>query len=190
MSRLFSSGIVLQPACTRWWPTAGWLKKCGPPPRLSNPRFCSTNGQDAPKLSSRIKWFWMPAGFGFALISFIQLRHVMDRERRRYAPLEEEYSEKGISPLVVNLFQILPTRALSRFWGAVHDIELPLSLRGPVVRFWTWAFGCCLDEAEESDPSKYRNLGAFFTRKLRQGVRTVDEGCELVNSLQFVCWKT
>ena len=125
----------------------------------------------------------MPAGAGFALISFIQLRHVVDRERRRYAPQdcqEEELSKKSIPQWAVNLFQVVPTRALSRFWGAVHDIELPVSLRSSVVRLWTWAFGCCLDDAEESDPSKYQNLGAFFTRKLKQGVRRIDESSELV----------
>ena len=176
MVKLFFPQVVFKPVRVR--PVG--LSKCGPLHQLNNPRFCSTTGQHPAKLLSRIKWFWMPAGIGFALISFIQLRHVVDRERRRHAPLEEKFSQKSIPQWIVNMFQVVPTRALSRFWGAVHDIELPVSLRGSVVRLWTWGFGCSLDEAEESDPSKYQNLGAFFTRKLMQGVRTIDESSELV----------
>ena len=186
MSKLFFSGLVFQPIWIRK-AAVSCFKKCGPLSRWSSPRFVSTNGQNTSKPSSRIKWFWMPAGVGFALISFIQLRHIVERERRRHTPQEKDPSEKGMPLWQVNLFKVVPTRTLSRFWGAVHDIELPVSLRGPVVRFWTWSFGCCLEEAEEDDPSKYRNLGAFFTRKLKQGVRTIDETCELVN-VQFICY--
>ena len=182
MARLFFPQLVFKPVRTRVTRPVR-LSKCGLLPQLGNPRFCSTNGQHNAKPLSRIKWFWMPAGVGFALISVIQLRHVFDRERRRHAPQEEEFSKKHIPHWVVNLFQVVPTRALSRFWGAVHDVELPVSLRGSVVRLWTWAFGCCLEEAEESDPSKYQNLGAFFTRKLKEGLRTIDESSDLVNML-------
>ena len=94
--------------------------------------------------------------------------------------MESEASEKAILPWQVNLFKVIPTRALSRFWGSVHEVELPVLLRGPMVRLWMWAFGCCLDEAEEPDPCKYENLGAFFTRKLKKDVRDVDKSCELV----------
>ncbi|XP_028400696.1 phosphatidylserine decarboxylase proenzyme, mitochondrial-like [Dendronephthya gigantea] len=149
--------------------------------RSTQVRFSSGNGQNVVKQSSRIKWFWMPAGFGFALISVIQLRHIQQRERRRHAPLEGVATQSGIPPWQVNLFKVLPTRALSRFWGSVHDIELPTVLRGPVVRLWTWAFNCCLEEAEETDPSKYKNLGEFFTRKLKQGSRDIDKNSELVS---------
>ena len=186
MSRLFFSGLVFQPIWSRK-ATVCCFKKCGHVPRLSNPRFCSTNGQSTSKPSSRIKWFWMPAGVGFALISFIQLRHIQERERRKYTPLEKEHLEKGMPPWQVNLFKVVPTRTLSRLWGAVHEIELPASLRGPVVRLWTWAFGCCLDEAEEDDPCKYPNLSAFFTRKLKQGVRDIEKISDLVN-LRFICY--
>ena len=94
--------------------------------------------------------------------------------------MESEASEKAISPWQVNLFKVIPTRALSRFWGLVHEVELPVLLRGPMVCLWTWAFGCCLDEAEEPDPCKYQNLSAFFTRKLKKDVRDIDKSCELV----------
>lgn len=148
--------------------------KCGPLFRLCKYHLYSTHNPNTPK--SHIKWFWMPAGVGFALISCIQLRHVWKRERQQGEP-----HKNNILPWQVNLFKVIPTRALSRFWGLIHNIELPVLLRAPVVLLWTWAFGCCLDEAEESDPRNYHNLGEFFTRKLKQGARDVDQSCELVS---------
>ena len=181
---MFFPGVSLQPIWTRNI-AVSCFKKYGVVSRLSKPRLFSTSGQNTVQSSSRIKWFWMPAGVGFALISFIQLRHIRERERRSYAPVETEASEKAISPWQVNLFKVVPTRTLSRFWGAVHEVELPVSLRGPMVCLWTWAFGCCLDEAEESDPCKYQNLSAFFTRKLKKDVRDIDKSSELVISLNL-----
>ena len=182
---MFFPGVSLQPIWTRNI-AVSCFKKYGVLPRLSKPRLFSTNGQNTVQSSSRIKWFWMPAGVGFALISFIQLRHIRERERRRYSSVETDASEKAIPPWQVNLFKVVPTRAFSRFWGAVHEVELPVSLRGPMVRLWTWAFCCCLDEAEESDPCKYQNLSAFFTRKLKKDVRDIDKSSELVISLIYL----
>lgn len=132
------------------------------------------------KTSSRIKWFWMPTGIGFALIAFIQLRHVRERENRKDADPDNDVIEKAIPLRLVTLFKVVPTRVLSRLWGKVNDIDLPVSLRGPAIRFWTWAFDCCLEEAEEEDMSKYPNLGAFFTRKLKADARVIDQENELV----------
>ena len=187
MSKLFCSGFVFQtpPILARKLATCS-IRRYRPFPRtLNRPKCFSTNGQNAAKQQSRIRWFWMPAGVGFGLISFIQLRHIRDRERWKYAPPGQEPLERGIPQWQVNLFKVVPTRALSRVWGAVHNIQLPVSLRGPVVRSWTWMFDCCLDEAEQEDVSTYQNLGEFFTRKLKEGVRAIDESCELVNLFIF-----
>ena len=55
-------------------------------------------------------------------------------------------------------------------------------LRGPVYRTYIWAFGCDLDEAAIRDLTHYRNLGEFFRRRLRPGVRPVDSNHSLVRS--------
>lgn len=142
--------------------------------------YSTANGHNTKNSSSRIKWFWMPAGVGFALISLLQLRHIREREKRKNAHLDNEAIEKCIPSWQVTLFKVVPTRVLSRIWGKVNEIELPAFVRGNVIRLWSWAFDCCLEEADEEDVYKYPNLGAFFTRKLKPGVRVIDQENDLV----------
>jgi phosphatidylserine decarboxylase len=66
----------------------------------------------------------------------------------------------------------LPLRMLSRLWGDVHHIKLGESMRIPMFKFWTWAFGCNLDEMRDPLES-YENLNAFFTRHLKPGARPI-----------------
>ncbi|KAF0689980.1 Aste57867_18624 [Aphanomyces stellatus] len=69
---------------------------------------------------------------------------------------------------------VLPYRFISRLWGAANDINLPHCLREPVYHAWTLAFGCQLDEMKH--PLRdYKNLGEFFSRQLKDGVRPVDD---------------
>lgn len=143
--------------------------------------FSTKHGPITRSYSSRIKWFWMPAGVGFALISFLQLRHILEREKRKHDRSHGKVPpDKAIRPWQVTLFKLVPTRVLSRYWGKINEVELPVFLRAPAIHLWTWAFECCLEEAEEGDVSKYPNLGAFFTRKLKPGTRAIDEESELV----------
>ena len=82
----------------------------------------------------------------------------------------------------MKLYKALPLRGASRLWGYVNSLELPVWLRGPVYRTYIWAFGCDLDEAAIRDLTHYRNLGEFFRRRLRPGVRPVDSNHSLVRS--------
>ncbi|ETV95469.1 phosphatidylserine decarboxylase [Aphanomyces invadans] len=68
---------------------------------------------------------------------------------------------------------VLPYRFISRVWGAVNDINLPSCLREPVYRAWTHAFDCQLDEMQHP-LREYKNLGEFFSRQLKDGIRPVD----------------
>lgn len=42
--------------------------------------------------------------------------------------------------------QSLPLRLGSRLWGNVHNLELPMWMREPMYKGWTWMFDCKLDE--------------------------------------------
>ena len=63
---------------------------------------------------------------------------------------------------------------MSRLWGYVNSLELPIWFRPYGLGFYAYAFGCNLDEIEPSDLRKYPSLGAFFYRKLKDGVRPID----------------
>jgi phosphatidylserine decarboxylase len=78
------------------------------------------------------------------------------------------------------VMKTLPLRFLSRIWGYVHSIDLPLWMREPVYMAWTVAFGCELSEAEH--PLIYhKNLASFFTRSLKPGARPIDTTASMVS---------
>jgi len=72
----------------------------------------------------------------------------------------------------VYLLRSLPTRILSRTWGAIHDIELPVSMRAPLYNLWTVVFDCKQDEMLYP-LEHYKNLGEFFARPLKDGMRPI-----------------
>lgn len=74
----------------------------------------------------------------------------------------------------VHVMGALPLRNLSRVWGYLNSFELPIWIRPYGIRLYASAFGCNLDEIEPSDLASYASLGDFFYRKLKPGVRPVD----------------
>lgn len=66
----------------------------------------------------------------------------------------------------------IPKRLLSRCTGVLMRLPIPGFLAGPIVRMFASFFGISLAEAER-DPSTYRSLDDFFTRKLKLGLRHV-----------------
>lgn len=67
----------------------------------------------------------------------------------------------------------LPLRNLSRLWGYINSLELPVWLRPYGFRLYARVFGCNLEEIEIEDLTQYKSLGDFFYRKLKDGVRPV-----------------
>ena len=94
----------------------------------------------------------------------------------------------------VHVIGALPLRNMSRVWGYVNSLELPIWARPTGFKFYSWIFGVNLDEAEK-DLKEYKSLGDFFYRKLKDGVRpvadvvlvstTIDSCCILLNSSLF-----
>lgn len=81
----------------------------------------------------------------------------------------------------VNLYRILPFRSLSRLWGRVNSLEVPLFLRAPMYSLYVRLFNCNLSEALVEDLKQYRNLQDFFMRELKPDVRPVDAHHMLVS---------
>lgn len=61
---------------------------------------------------------------------------------------------------------------LSRLTGRIADLRLPRLLLGPAIRAYARGFGVDLSEAE-LPPEGYSSFNAFFTRRLRAGVRPI-----------------
>jgi phosphatidylserine decarboxylase len=73
----------------------------------------------------------------------------------------------------LRLYASLPLRSMSRLWGYINNVTLPVVLREPVFKLYSFMFGCNLDEMMQPDLTTYENLGQFFYRKLRPDVRRI-----------------
>lgn len=123
------------------------------------------------------KWYPLPLAVGALLLVAIQYRKNVKRAR---AQLEADLNENGYEviklkgPWQVHVIGALPLRNMSRLWGYVNSLELPVWFRPYGLGFYSYVFGCNLDEIEPSDLRQYPSLGAFFYRKLKDGARPVD----------------
>ncbi|CAI5737823.1 unnamed protein product [Hyaloperonospora brassicae] len=126
----------------------------------------------------------IPATLGFAFIGFLQwqqLTHPTDEERKAHpaaALLRLPGSQTSFEATMATERQLqslkfFPYRAASRLWGAVHNKDLPMWLRAPVYKAWTAVFNCKLDEMRYP-LQDYANLGEFFSRPLKDGIRPFD----------------
>ena len=64
---------------------------------------------------------------------------------------------------------------LSRMTGRLSDLRLPKLVLAPAIRLYARAFGADLSEAA-LPPEAYPSFNAFFTRRLREGVRPIAGG--------------
>lgn len=71
------------------------------------------------------------------------------------------------------IFPWVPKRLLSRATGVFMRLPWPRPVRGGVVAVFAGVFGINVEEAE-LPPAQYRSLDAFFTRKLKSGLRPIE----------------
>ncbi|CAD5113225.1 unnamed protein product [Dimorphilus gyrociliatus] len=143
-----------------------------------SPNFQSAMRQlsQSPKEERLIfKWF-KPMSFGIlGCICYLQFFHVVEREQKKY---DMDLQFEGIS---VKLYKFLPLSTLSRVWGFLNNLTLPVFLREPILKLYINTFSCNLSEAAIRDLTYYKNLAEFFRRKLRPEVRPIDKTADLVS---------
>ena len=74
----------------------------------------------------------------------------------------------------------MPLKAMSRAWGKFNDLDIPISLRKPLLGLYVWMFGVNLHEAKDEDLKNYRNLSEFFRRQLKPDARVLDVSSAMV----------
>nr|AKM76651.1 mitochondrial phosphatidylserine decarboxylase [Monsonia marlothii] len=90
----------------------------------------------------------------------------------------EEARERGIElefqpDAKAAFLRLLPLRSISRLWGSLTSVELPVWLRPHVYRAWSRAFHSNLEEAA-LPLEEYASLQEFFVRTLKEGSRPID----------------
>jgi len=73
----------------------------------------------------------------------------------------------------LSALRLLPKNAVSRAFGVVAEIPLPPGVRNAVNHGFARFAGVDVDECE-IPPGAYGSLNAFFTRRLREGARSID----------------
>ncbi|KAF8220808.1 phosphatidylserine decarboxylase 1 [Tricholoma matsutake] len=121
------------------------------------------------------KWYPLPLAVGALLLVVIQYRKKSQRARKM-VDVDEDGMEiiKLKGPWQVHVIGALPLRNMSRVWGYINSLELPVWFRPYGLAMYAYAFKCNLDEIDPPDLRSYPSLGSFFYRKLKPGVRPVD----------------
>ncbi|CAI0516240.1 unnamed protein product [Linum tenue] len=90
----------------------------------------------------------------------------------------EDAREKGVEiefqpDAKASFLRMLPLRSISRIWGSLTSVELPIWMRPHVYKAWARAFHSNLEEM--SLPlEEYSSLREFFVRTLKEGSRPID----------------
>lgn len=81
----------------------------------------------------------------------------------------------------ISLYKRLPLKSLSRAWGGINSIDLPVVCRKPCFYLYGWLFSCNFDEIDIADLNEFKNLSEFFRRTLKPDARVIDTECCLAN---------
>ncbi|KAI0043639.1 phosphatidylserine decarboxylase 1 [Auriscalpium vulgare] len=128
------------------------------------------------------KWYPLPWFLGALLLVVLQYRRTAARDAKEVHVDEDGHEVIRLKgPWQVHILGALPLRNMSRLWGWLNSLELPVWFRPIGFRVYAWAFGCDLTEIEPADLRAYPSLGAFFYRKLKPGARPVDAAAALVS---------
>jgi phosphatidylserine decarboxylase len=77
--------------------------------------------------------------------------------------------------MLYSILYVLPKNLLSYVFGVLAAIPWPFFLREPFIYFFAKFYKIDLYEADRDIP-QYKSLNDFFTRKLKQGIRPIEDG--------------
>ncbi|TDL22314.1 phosphatidylserine decarboxylase [Rickenella mellea] len=139
--------------------------------------------KDAEKLAhawrtTPTKWYPLPLIVGALLLVAINFRKQQRRHSKDEPHVQLDDNGREVirlkGPWSVHVLGALPLRNMSRLWGYLNSLELPVWFRPTGFRIYAFIFGCNLEEAEFDDLTRYKSLGDFFYRRLKDGVRPID----------------
>ncbi|XP_017882578.1 phosphatidylserine decarboxylase proenzyme, mitochondrial [Ceratina calcarata] len=121
------------------------------------------------------KWT-VPIGVGVSLLATLQWKYM-----REYSYITEDNDVyEPINSFMVKCYYFLPFRVISRIWGWLASLELPISLRPTLYGFYAKTFDANLEEVA-LDLSDFPSLGDFFVRPLKYDARPIDQSTSIVS---------
>ena len=82
----------------------------------------------------------------------------------------------------MNALKKLPTRVLSRWWGYLSHLKVPVWLRKPLFGLYVKLYDCNMDESMIEDLKQFPTFSEFFKRKLRPDARSVSQHGDIVST--------
>ncbi|KAG7816707.1 hypothetical protein KL928_004171 [Ogataea angusta] len=135
------------------------------------------------RFSSRLKrvkfrsWFTLTS---VSLIFFgVVARNLIEDDDTRESKESKEKRSHNIGSWPLYMYSRLPLNSLSRLWGQLNSISLPVWLRGPSFKLYSVIFGVNLDEMADPDLTHYKNLAEFFCRPIKSERRPIDTSATL-----------
>ncbi|XP_026999977.1 phosphatidylserine decarboxylase proenzyme, mitochondrial isoform X2 [Tachysurus fulvidraco] len=133
------------------------------------------HSKGSPGLQARVRAIPLLIATGGGYFGYNRYERYKDRELEK---LGITVPPRVASEIQVTIYKTIPTRLLSRAWGRLNQVDLPIWLRKPIYSLYIWTFGVNMKEAAVEDLQHYRNLGEFFRRKLKPQARPVcDSHC-------------
>lgn len=74
---------------------------------------------------------------------------------------------------------------MSRLWGAITNIDLPVFIRPKIYTLYANSFGVNLEECEIQDLTSYKSLSEFFIRPLNEKCRPINPDSRCIVSGGF-----
>ncbi|XP_073131042.1 phosphatidylserine decarboxylase proenzyme 1, mitochondrial [Henckelia pumila] len=113
-----------------------------------------------------------------ATVATIVMLGALHARRLYHDKMIEEAREKGVElefhpDAKARFLRLLPLRSISRFWGSLTSMELPIWMRPYVYKAWARAFHSNLEEVQ-LPLEEYASLKDFFVRMLKEGSRPID----------------
>jgi len=117
----------------------------------------------------------LPIGAGALVVGLLQWKRIRERNEAQSTTEGHEIKVLSDDDWQVAAYKTLPLRHVSRLWGFVNDIYLPVWTRTKILGLYARTFGCDLSEAEVDTLEHYENLGEFFRRRLKASARPISE---------------
>ena len=121
------------------------------------------------------KWI-IPFGMGVTLLTALQWRHL----KKHPYTTEDSNVYDPINVFVIKCYYFLPFRVISRIWGWIASLELPVSLRPTLYGFYAKTFDANLDEID-IELSDFPSLVDFFVRPLKYDARPIAQTTNIVS---------
>ncbi|KAL9246849.1 hypothetical protein vseg_020337 [Gypsophila vaccaria] len=138
----------------------------------SSARASLSNGSNSASSDGNV--YLLPGATAATLLMLAALHARRLYDDRKVEDAKAKGIEAGFQPdAKASFLGILPLRTISRIWGSLMGVELPVRMRPYVYKAWARAFHSNLEEAA-LPLEEYSSMRDFFARGLKEGCRPID----------------